>query len=139
MDTLFRAMNRNVQVVSLFRAYRADDWKKHIQFCYTSPKPVLLYQTDRYKLILTGWRAFQYQEFLEKRSIVHTLVVHGKLYTRIHQPIEDQLSMRLHTNWTFHPLTHWNHVAQMTSASLHLVEECEAFRDDFYDEFDKFP
>ena len=60
--------------LQLFKEYRGQEWKSLVQYHHDiiRPKSVVLFKSDKKKLVLTGWNLMQYHNPQDVgRKIVH--------------------------------------------------------------------
>ena len=92
----------------------------------------MLFKSDTKKLLLTGWNLLQYQGFVGKNAEIHTLILEGSLYSRMHRP-DTPLEKKIlgpHESMSSFPFTEWTLLCTRTCASLHLIEAYEDFHED---------
>ena len=120
--------------LQLFKEYRGQEWKSLIQYHndIIRPKSVVLFKSDKKKLLLTGWNLMQYQGFVGKNAEIHTLILEGNLYLRMHRP-DTPLEKKMlgpHQSISSFPFTESTLLCTRKCASLHLIEVYEDFHGD---------
>lgn len=120
--------------LQLFKEYRGQEWKSLVKYHndIIRPKSVVLFKSDKKKLLLTGWNLMQYQGFVGKNAEIHTLILEGNLYLRMHRP-DTPLEKKMlgpHQSISSFPFTESTLLCTRKCASLHLIEVYEDFHGD---------
>ena len=126
LQALMEAIHYRANPIQLFQNYRGQEWKKYIQYkdhiIYSQSQ--ILYKTTSQKLIITGWKPYQYQEFVENNATIHTLVLEGNLYSRLERPgsLLERRMLIPHSYLSSSPHSQWNLLCMQQCASLHLIQ-----------------
>ena len=132
LRAIIDGLQKNQNVLQLFQNYRGNEWRSIVPYHHhiVSPKSVVLFRSDKQKLVLTGWNLLQYHWFPGNNAKIHTLVVEGSLYLRLQTP--DELEKKILTPEMYlnsRPYTEWSLLCTKRAASLHLIQVHEDFHE----------
>jgi len=132
LTALVEAIQCKTNPIQLFQNYRGKEWKSYIQYRdhIIYPQSHTLFASPTQKLILTGWKPYQYQEFVGNNATIHMLVLEGQLHSRLERPtcvLESRILIP-HSYLSSSPYSQWNLLCMQPCASLHLIQMHEEFQ-----------
>ena len=125
LRSIIEGLQKNQNILHEFKTYRGDEWKSLVPYHnhIVSPKSLVLFRSDRQKLVVSGWNLLQYHWFPGSKATIHTLVLEGKMYARLQHPEELEkkiLTSRMYLN--SEQYTEWSLLCTRRAASLHLIQ-----------------